>query len=71
MQKATKMKKHILLPIPSELAEEIGLDPFTTIQFTLSRGRLIIEPIEADHNMVCFGNCRRCPGRYQCEDSGL
>ena len=67
MQKAPKMKKHILLPIPAELAEAIGLDPFSTIQFMISRGRLIIEPIEAEYNMVCFGDCRNCPRRYECE----
>ena len=68
MQKTNQMKDHILLPIPTEVAEELGLDAFTTIQYSISRGRLIIEPIDAEQSMVCFGNCCRCPGRDECED---
>lgn len=71
MQKTTQMKDFVLLPIPAEVAEEVRLDPFATIQFTIARGRLIIEPIEAEHSMVCFGNCCRCPGRNCCEDADL
>ena len=71
MQKATKMKNYILLPVQAEVAEELDLDPFSTIQYTISRGRLIIEPIEAEQSMVCFGDCCRCPGRYRCEDPHL
>jgi bifunctional DNA-binding transcriptional regulator/antitoxin component of YhaV-PrlF toxin-antitoxin module len=69
MQKTSKMMNHVLLPIPYEVAEELGLDPFTTIQFTISRGRLIIEPIDAEQSTICIGNCRRCPGRECCEDA--
>ena len=46
-----------------EVAEELELDPFTTIQFTISGNRLIIEAIDAEQSLVCFGNCYRCPGR--------
>ena len=70
MQKAKpQMMDYVLLPIPEEIADELGLDPFSTIQFTISRGRLIIEPIDADCSMVCFGNCNHCPGRKFCEDA--
>ena len=68
MQKATKVKDFVLLPIPAEVAEELGLDPFSTIQFTISKNKLIIQPIDAEQSMVCFGDCRRCPGRDCCED---
>ena len=71
MQKAKVNEGFILLPIPAEVVEELELDPFTTIQYTISRGRLIIEAIDAEQSMVCFGNCCRCPGRNCCEDSCL
>lgn len=57
----------VLMPIPLELLEEVGLGPFDTMQMTVSRGRLIIEPTDAPCNMVCYGNCRRCPGAEVCE----
>jgi len=71
MQKAKVNKGFILLPVPAEVAEELEMDPFTTIQFTISGNRLIIEAIDAEHSMVCFGNCCRCPGRNCCEDACL
>ena len=68
MKKATQVnQEYTLLPVPTEVLEEVGLDAFTTIQFSISRGKLIIEPIDGEQNMVCFGNCCRCPGRFQCE----
>ena len=57
----------VLMPIPLELLEEVGLGPYDTIQMTVSRGRLIIEPTDAPQNMICYGNCRRCPGAESCE----
>ena len=69
MQKAKVSEGYILLPIPAEVAEELNLDPFATIQYTISRGRLIIEEIDAEESKVCFGNCCRCPGRNCCEDA--
>ena len=71
MQKAKVNEGFILLPVPAEVAEELELDPFTTIQFTISGNRLIIEAIDAEQSMVCFGNCYRCPGRNCCEDACL
>ena len=69
MQKPKVRDGFILLPVPAEVAEELELDPFTTIQHTISGNRLIIEAIDADQSMVCFGNCCRCPGRNQCESA--
>lgn len=60
---------YILLPVPVEVAEELDLDPFSTIQYTISGNRLIIEAIDAEQSMVCFGNCCRCPGRNRCESA--
>ena len=69
MQKPKVRDGFILLPVPAEVAEELELDPFTTIQYTISGNRLIIEAIDAEQRMVCFGNCCRCPGRNQCESA--
>lgn len=69
MQKSTQMNDYVLLAVPAEVMEELELDPFSTIQYSVSRGRLIIEPIDAEQDMVCFGNCCRCPGRNRCEDT--
>ena len=68
MQKSTQMNDYVLLAVPAEVMEGLELDPFSTIQYSISRGRLIIEPIDAEQDMVCFGNCCRCPGRNRCED---
>ena len=62
-----ELEECVLMPIPLELLEEVGLGPFDTIQMTVSRGRLIIEPTDVPQNMVCYGNCRRCPGAEGCE----
>ena len=67
MQKTTPMMDYVLLPIPFEVAEELALDPFTTIQYTVSRGRLIIEPVDPELSMTCFGICRRCSDDTSCE----
>ena len=63
----TQINECVLMPIPLELLEEVGLGPFDTIQMTVTRGQLIIEPTDAPQNVVCFGNCRRCPGAESCE----
>ena len=68
MQKATQVnQEYTLLPVPTEVLEEVGIDAFSTFQFSVARGKLIIEPIDAEQNMVCIGNCCRCPGRFTCE----
>ncbi len=69
MQKKNQVNDVTLLPVPTEVLEELGLDPFSTIQYSISRGRLIIESIDTEESMVCFGNCCRCPGQGSCEDA--
>ena len=63
MQKATQVnQEYTLLPVPTEVLEEVGIDAFSTVQFSVA-----IEPIDAEQNMVCIGSCCRCPGRFTCE----
>ena len=69
MQKTKLNVGFILLPVPVEAAEELNLDPFTTIQYSISGNRLVMEAIDAEQSMVCFGNCWRCPGRNRCESA--
>ena len=69
MQETKLNVGYILLPVPVEVAEELDLDPFSTIQYTISGNRLIMEAIDAEQSMVCFGNCCRCPGRNRCESA--
>ena len=69
MQKTNQVSVFSLLTVPTEVLEELELDPFSTIQYSISRGRLIIEPIDEEQSKVCFGNCCRCPGRDCCEDA--
>ena len=69
MQKTKLNVRFILLPVPVEAAEELNLDPFATIQYTISGNRLIMEAIDTEQSMVCFGNCCRCPGRNRCESA--
>lgn len=66
MQESYKMN-YVLLPVPAEVLDELELDEFSTVQYSVSKGRLIIEPIGAEQNMVCIGNCCRCRGRNCCE----
>lgn len=54
--------------VPLELLLEAGIDPQETLQLSVSRNRLIIEQIDAPCNMICFDNCRRCPGTGVCRD---
>lgn len=52
MQKSTQMNEYVLLPVPAEVMEELELDPFSTIQYSISGGRLIIEPIDAEQDSI-------------------
>ena len=69
MQKTNQVSVFSLLPVPTEVLEELELDPFSPIQYSISRGRLIIEPIDEEQGKFCLGNCCRCPGRDCCEDA--
>lgn len=66
MQESYKMN-YVLLPVPAEVLDELELDEFSTVQYSVSKGRLIIEPIDAEQDLVCIGKCCRCRGRKHCE----
>ena len=66
MQESYKMN-YVLLPVPAEVLDELELDEFSTVQYSISKGRLIIESIDAEQSMVCIGNSCPCRGRNCCE----
>lgn len=52
------LKDVTLIPVPWELLDEIDLDPETDdIQFSVSRGRIVMEPVDADQDLACHGRC--------------
>ena len=66
MQKSNQVSEFTLFPVPTEMLEEVELDLSHTVQYSVSRGRIIIEPIYAEeeieqyspHDCWCEG-CQR------------
>ena len=57
MQKANMKKGFIFLPVPAEVAQELNLDPFGTIQYTISKGRLIKAGSSSKPSMQSRAGC--------------
>ena len=63
MQKSNyEIVESVLIGIPADLLEEVGIDLYSTIQMSVSRGRIIIEPIYDEEELV-----RCCPHACCCE----
>ena len=62
MQKSNQVSEFTLFPVPTEMLEEIELDLSHTVQYSVSRGRIIIEPIYDEEELV-----RCCPHVCCCE----
>ena len=68
MQKSNnEIVESVLIGIPADLLEEVGIDLYSTIQMSVSRGRIIIEPVDEEestfhqrvpHTCCCEG-CQR------------
>ena len=69
MQKAKVSEGFTLIAVPTELVEELELCAGDKLQYSISRGRLIIEPIDDEIDRICPGCCMLCRGRYTCENS--
>lgn len=66
MQKPNdKRTSWTMISVPTEMLEEVGIDEFSGIQFSVARGRLMLEPLEAD------AECDLCPRRGCCEEARL
>ena len=62
MQKSNQVSEFTLFPVPTEMLEEVELDLSRTVQYSVSRGRLVIEPIYDEAEPV-----RCCPHTCCCE----
>lgn len=62
MQKSNQVSEFTLFPVPTEMLEEVELDLSRTVQYSVSRGRLVIEPIYDEEELV-----RCCPHTCCCE----
>ena len=62
MQKSNQVSEFTLFPVPTEMLEEVGLVLTPTVQYSVSRGRLVIELIYDEEEPT-----RRCPHVCCCE----
>ena len=62
MQKSNQVSEFTMFPVPTDMLEEVVLDLSHTVQYSVSRGRLIIEPIYDEEEPT-----RRCPHACCCE----
>ena len=62
MQKSNQVSEFTLFPVPTDMLEEIELDLSHTVQYSVSLGRLIIEPIYDEEEPM-----RSCPHACCCE----
>jgi len=53
----------VLMAIPADMLEEVGIDPCSTVQMHVSRGRIIIQTVDEE---ACGGS-RYCPCDCCCE----
>ena len=51
MQKSNnEFVESVLMAIPTDMLEEVGIEPDSTIQMSVSRGRIIIEPVDEEES---------------------
>ena len=53
----------VLMAIPADMLEEVGIEPDSTIQMYVSHGRIIIQAVDEE---AC-GSHRGCPYACFCE----
>ena len=63
MQKSNQVSEFTLFPVPTEMLEEVELDLSRTVQYSVSRGRIIIEPVDEEESTFH----QRCPHACFCE----
>ena len=63
MQKSNnEVVESVLMAIPADLLEEVGIDLYSTIQMSVSRGRIITEPVDEEESAFH----QRCPYGSPC-----
>lgn len=63
MQKSNQVSEFTLFPVPTEMLDEVELDLSHTVQYSVSRGRIIIEPVDEEESTFH----QRCPHVCCCE----
>ena len=64
MQKSNnEVVESVLMAIPTDLLEEVGINLYSTIQMSASRGRIIIEAVDEEESAFH----QRCPHACFCE----
>lgn len=53
----------VLMAIPADMLEKVGIEPCSTVQMHVSRGRIIIQTVDEE---ACGGS-RYCPCDCRCE----
>ena len=44
----------VLMAIPADMLEEVGIGPCSTVQMHVSRGRIIIQAVDERHAAACL-----------------
>ena len=63
MQKSNQVSEFTLFPVPTDMLEEVELDLSHTVQYSVSRGRIIIEPVDEEESTFH----QRCSHACCCE----
>ena len=69
MQDTVKRNEFVLLSVPTELADEVGIYGGEVLEMSAEHGRLIIEPLVDDDDFICDDDCENCPLADECEES--
>ena len=56
-----KIEEFVLMTVPKELSEEIGITENSVLQIYADGNRLVIERVTDTGEIVCDGDCENCP----------
>lgn len=63
-----KIEEFVLITVPKELSEEIGITENSVLQIYADGNRLVIERLTDTGEIVCDGDCEDCPCYKNCEE---
>ena len=66
MQDQVKGTASVLIAVPFEQMNEVGIEDGSVLQMYTENGKLVIEPLR-DPELVCDGKCEACPLTKQCK----
>ncbi len=56
-----KIEEFVLITVPKELSEEIGITENSVLQIYADGNKLVIERLTDTGEIVCGGDCENCP----------